>query len=86
MPEIIPAPAVQVIQQGDVVYLKSGSPPMTVYTIGLDGDMSKIGVTYYLPGGQCQTAAFPTATLTKTPEPIAGGLQVGLNALCVNEG
>lgn len=69
----------QVIVAGDVVYLKSGSPPMTVHAVGIDGDGSKIGVTYFLPGGQGGNAVFPTTTLTKEPKPIVGGASLGLN-------
>ncbi len=53
------------IDIGDVVYLKSGSPGMTVYTIGADGDPAKIGTTFFLGNGASQNATYPVRCLTK---------------------
>lgn len=73
------------IEPGDVVYLKSGSPPMTVYGVGLGADGMKVGLTYFLPGGSCQTAAFPTLALTKVATRILGGAKLGLTQLTTEE-
>ncbi len=73
-------------EAGDIVYLKSGSPPMTVYVIGLDGDGAKVGTVFFLPGGTCQTGQFPTLALTKVAARIVGGAKLGLTQLTTDYG
>lgn len=57
------------MKKGDLVFLKSGSPLLTVEDIDIDGSVE---VTWF-HGGQCSVANFPEVCLTYD-EPNLEGL------------
>lgn len=59
--------SVQVFEPGQVVYLKSGSPPLTVYSVRGDGHVN----VEWFHDGKPHRDAFPAECLTTT-EPTHG--------------